>query len=425
MLVRINRLLLTSIQLLVHTFLSFYIWQTKNDLSAILYFNLAFFITISIASVIGGILTDCIDPKISVLFGNWIQIIQVILALALSSNLNISSIVIIGILGGFAQGLVETADNSIFITSLLSKSKPIEKVFAEQNILYFGAIILLPILAAYSVGFSANYILFFRAILFILILSSIMIVFIKPKNELSDFKLFEIFKFPGTNSDKHLLVKGVFLEGLTEGINITIVPIVILTLAGNLINWSYINSVLVIVGFITSIIIDRIVNNQNSKLIYAVGVLIFSSISIFLLADFSLFILVMFLIAQKIMELIRDIIYNADLLKIAEEDIKQNDLCTEYDVLISIFTNIGRAIPLIILLLLGININHDITIRIVLLIVGLFPLIILSILGKSKILNSISRTSNINQNNFIQKRVNITLTNNDNHPTPPLLPSMN
>ena len=383
MLWRTNKILFIASDLVIRTFLTFYIWQTKNDLETILVFSLAYFVGIPISSLLSGFVTDKLDPKFSILLGTWLQVIYLFLIIIFGSQLTTETLVIIAIIGGMGEGFRRGAMRVIDHNKGIHQNEA--RHHATRTVIQETLQLIIPLAGAYLISTTNDYSLLFKITIAILILNTITIAFLDTKHKPNKFELIGIMTFPGTNRDKSVLAKGAFIEGLSESITITILPIIILIFVGNIFNWGVINTALVTIALLVSYIISRYINDRNSKYVYAGGALIFAMASVFFITEFNFLIVIVFLIAKTVMDVIKESSYYSSLNRMIREDQQQNSLYSEYQFLIEFFTTIGRIIPIILLLIIGLNINDQLVIRLAFFCIGILPLITISVLGNSKI----------------------------------------
>jgi hypothetical protein len=225
-------------------------------------------------------------------------------------------------------------------------------------------------------------------------MASAMIFLFKNDYVKNKFELANILKFPGTNADKFTLVKGVFFEGLSEGFNFTIFPIIILIFVGNILNWGILNTFLVLVAISIAYLIRRYVNDVNSKLIYSAAAFFFAFASLFLISGINFYIIMLFLLAKTFMQLVKEISYFSAVDNIIDEDRREYELYAEYQFLIELATSTGRIIPIIALLLINVNIENHFTIILILLAIGFIPMTTLSFLSKSAIFSPTYKEEN-------------------------------
>ena len=205
---------------------------------------------------------------------------------------------------------------------------------------------------------------------------------VRVQNRSSSFSLKEILTIPGTNPGKPALIKGVFMEGLSEGITLTIVPIITLVFVGSIINWGILNTALVLISILGSFLLGQIITDKNSKSLYAIGALIYASSCLFFISRYNFYILAAFLVARAMMYVIKSSGYYGTIDKLMSQDTNEEFMYSEYQFLIDLVSSIARLIPLVILIILNINIKDEVIIRTVLIGLGLIPLFTLSMLEK-------------------------------------------
>ncbi len=376
----------TSTDLLVKTFLAFFIWESEQNLYPILLLGLAYFIARPVASLISGIISDKLNSKIPLVLGTLIQIAQLLVIIEHSNLLTLETIAIIGAMGGFADGLKGISIHTIDLAlRKIHHKDDANKFYSMRTFISHMLELILPLSAAFVLAQTGNYIDLFKISIILISVQTLITLIFKSPTQHNSFDLKSVFSIPGTNKDKPALIQGVFFEGLEEGVTLTILPVIVLIFAGSILNWGLLNTSFVLVGVLLSFIFSRIINDANAKIIYAFGALIFAASSILFLNDISLAIILIFMFTKTLMGIIKETSYHASLDKIIEEDSKQQRLHAEYKFLIEFFSSIGSVIPILALMYLKTDIHNDLVLRITLLAVGLLPITVLSILGKTAI----------------------------------------
>lgn len=388
------RLLAISSDVLTRTFFAFYLWENMHDLKIILVFGLISFGIIPIASLVAGYVTDEFDIKIPMLFGIWIQVLQILLIIYADFPISMGMLALIALLGGIGEA---TRDISVHAIEFgVQEQGNIAHYYADRSFLSKLIELILPISAAYLVTVTeGNYDFLFQLIVGLLVIKTLFVFFYKIPGYHNKFKLKNILAFPGTNKDKFTLVKGVFLEGLSEGITMTILPVIVLIFADSILKWGFVNTGIVLFGALVSLFLTQWITDINSKVLYAIGAFAFAAASTFFLAEINFIVIIVFLIANELMQVIKDVSYNSSVERIMEEDRREYNLFSEYQFLTNSVGAIGRVIPIILLLAIGLNLEDDLTLRLTLLVIGILPIIALSVLGNSRIFKDEPRAATI------------------------------
>lgn len=378
------RLLAISSDILTRTFLAFYIWENSKDLKIILFFGLIYFAVIPLAELVAGYVTDQFDIKIPMLIGIWIQIIQIVLIISVHFPISTTMLVLIALTGGISEAIRNITIHAIEFG--VQEQDQITHYYADKTFFTKSLELILPLTAAYIVTITeGNFDFLFQIIVGVLVLKSIFVILYKIPPSRNKFDLKNILTFPGTNKDKGTLIKGVFMEGLSEGVTLTILPVIVLMFADSILRWGFVNTGIAIFGTLVSLFLTQWVNDINSKLLYAFGAFIFAAASTFFLAEINFVVIIIFLVAYELMQTIKDISYNSAVERIMEEDRREYHLYSEYQFLVDAVASFGRLVPILILLYTGLNIDNESTIRLTLVAIGILPLISLSVLGKSRI----------------------------------------
>ncbi len=379
------RLLAISSDVLERTFFTLYIWDNTRDLRDVLIFVLAYFAVTPIIGLLAGYLTDKFDIKITMLVGIWIQILQIVLMIYVQFPISILALVVIAVLGGVGESFRSIPIHAIEY-EVQGERADLNHYYADKSLFSRLISVSLPLAAAYLLTVTeGNFDFLFQLIIILLIAKTIVVFLYKIPPNHNNFDLKNILTFPGTNSDKIHLVKGVFIQGLSEGITLTILPVIVLMFAESFLKWGLINSGIVLFGIILSFFLTIWVNNFNSKVLYSIGAFIFAAASTFFLSEINFAVILGFLVAAQFMDVVKEVSYNASTERIMSEDRKEYQLYSEYQYLVDTVTSIGRLVPICLLLFTGLNLEDDLTIRITLMIIGILPIITLSTLGRTRI----------------------------------------
>ncbi|PJA41101.1 hypothetical protein CO178_00925 [candidate division WWE3 bacterium CG_4_9_14_3_um_filter_34_6] len=375
-------LLSSSTDIIIKTFLIFYIWQATNNLAIVATFGLVYFAVIPFSSLLSGIFIDRIGTKLPHSIGILIQISQLFFIISYSSsNLSISTILFIAILMGIADGIKSMSLRTIMETTrdhrneaLFYANKTISSQFVELILVLSGALL---------VGSQLGYNYLFAFTLVILTIELIITIMLPQPSTISSFDIKSILTFPGTNIDKLTLVKAIFMEGLQEGVTLTILPIITLAFIGTIAYWGLLNTALVLLSLLFAFILSKLITDPSSHLLYGIGSIVFATTSLVFLIQYNFYVLAIFLMAQSLMGVIKNTSYFASIDNIMAQDINEYNLLSEYQFLINIVSSTARSIPLIIILLVGITIHDETSLRLILLFTGLVPLLAISFFGQS------------------------------------------
>lgn len=381
-----NKILLNIINLSTEIFIAFFIWEEHKDMYTLLIFTLALFIAAPVGALIASYLTSKNQAKYCILIGNWIQIVQITLILYFYKDLSINIIFLLGILGGLSDGIKSTVMD--LVDKMSVKLEDLEKHYAKRVVMFNTLKAVIPLAIAYLVAQTGSYIYLFASVIALLLVSTILSLFLNINIEKKTFHMKEVFQIPGTNNNKLSLINTVIFEGLTEGITTTILPIMILTKVGNLVDWGYINTSAMVFTLIISLTMSKWFTDTSSRATYALGALIFATSSIFFISYYNAVVIVVFLLTMSFMDLIKKTSFMASVERIVSSDRSTCDMDAEYAFMTEVFTSIGRLVPIILILISGQNITDDFFTRAVFLITGMLPLITISLLAKTSVFDS-------------------------------------
>ena len=282
---------------------------------------------------------------------------------------------------GIADGIKSMSLRTIMETTrdhrneaLFYANKTISSQFVELILVLSGALL---------VGSQLGYNYLFAFTLVILTIELIITIMLPQPSTISSFDIKSILTFPGTNIDKLTLVKAIFMEGLQEGVTLTILPIITLAFIGTIAYWGLLNTALVLLSLLFAFILSKLITDPSSHLLYGIGSIVFATTSLVFLIQYNFYVLAIFLMAQSLMGVIKNTSYFASIDNIMAQDINEYNLLSEYQFLINIVSSTARSIPLIIILLVGITIHDETSLRLILLFTGLVPLLAISFFGQS------------------------------------------
>lgn len=364
-------------------FILLYIWEISHSLTPLLIFAIIYSLASPLGSYISVYITNSISPRIALLLGFLLQTIQVVIFITQINSTSTEVLIIIGLLGGLSSGIKQIPE---YTYERYYQSQVSELKLQTGKIIWWEFIKLATTaFSAFLVFMYGGFDLLFEVILVASIIGAITIFFLDKNSYTRKTEIKKVFTFPGNNPEKSLLAKSSFLEGMFDGINAVVLPVALLYFVVTIMDWGIINGLLIAFSICIGIIIYLVTNNQTYKVIYTLSALLFAGISIITIIEYNIYVLLIYMIAMAVIEVAGTIGYNTTSEKIIDLDPESRSLLPEYKFFAELFTDLGKALPLILLLLLDIDLSEQFTLKIALTLGALMPVIIISLFGKSMI----------------------------------------
>ena len=371
------------IEYISFTFILLFLWDKNQSLYPILLFCLFFYSAPSIGAFFSTLLTNKVSPKISLLLSALIQAIQIAIFILFNGEISNEIIIAMGILGGLSSGIKSSAEY-VFERSY-EDDQPELNVQSAKALWWELIKTITTFVSAYYVSVNGTFSVLFQMIFVATIINAFAILLLKQKYPLRNSNFKEIFRLPGTNPEKTLLIKAQFIDGIYEGINATIIPIALLFFVKNIFDWGLINMLLMVLSIAFSIFYIETVNNQSYKQFYGITAFTFAAVSIFTIFNYNIYVLLGYMIITTFNEVSSTIGYNTIVEKLIDMDSQKKSLLSEYKLLLEIFFGFGRIIPLIGMYYLKFDFGEENIIKIALIAASLLPLLTITVFGDSRL----------------------------------------
>lgn len=366
---------------ITNTFTNIFLWQETSSLLTIATYNLSIFITIPIVAILSCYLAQKINVKLVYNLAIFSYLIQC-LTLIIFKTYIVNILVPFGIVSGLAIGFQSYAYN--LITEEVTKEKR-EEFFGNHSALQNLLGLILPLLYSILVVKVTTYnSLFILALLLFILLGGTFYKFSVYRQQ-SIFLFKEILKIPGTNIDKIKIIWLKFLAGIQSGLTWSLTGIVLLSLLNNLIRWSLFTTILTFISILGCYFYSHKISIGYSKYFFTAAALLFAFSCLVLAVEFSLYSLILFLIVNTFMGIVMSVNYDAIINDLIEEDTQIEKLKEEYHALLEIPLAVGRILPLLVILMLGINDSQNFLLRIVFLIIAPIPLFMMNVFTQTKL----------------------------------------
>lgn len=360
-------------------FINFYIWETTKNISSILKFNLGLFLIYPLAVLIGSLLTELLGLKFTQIVTKISQAFFVSLLLFLGVNI-IQDPFIFGLLAGLVLGSafapVDVITSKIFPELRLDINSKIKVGTVIAGIIFPP---LLSFLVDIKGSFAAPFTIALLVYLFLLILSS-QVEF--PSLD-GNFNLKEIFKLPGDNPEKWILLKSAFFLGLKDSIHYSLIGVLTLNFIGSLTNWGWFKLALSLFSLVLVIIYKKLKISKQSIISLGFGAVVFLVGSAYFAYDFSLMGIYIYAAAIAIYEVFFGFGISGTMTRLTDLDVSSKDLTAEYTFFTALFTSIGLILPIAFLDYFKVDIQDPTMFLVVIVFTAFIPFTILKVMSKS------------------------------------------
>jgi MFS family permease len=360
-------------------FINFYIWENSQNISSILSFNLGLFLIYPFAVLIGSVLVELLGLKLSQIIAKTSQVIFVSLLLFLGVKM-IQDPFIFGLLAGLVLGTAFAPVDVITAKILPDLRLDINSKIKTGTIIA-GVIFppLLSFLVDIDKSFSAPFTLALVVYVFLLFISSL--VAFPPVD--GRFSLIEIFRFPGDNPEKGILIKAAFFSGLKDSIHYSLIGVLTLNFIGSLTNWGWFKLVISLFSLILVIAYKKLKISRQSILSLGFGAIVFLLGSAYFAYDFSLLGIYVYAVATAIYNVFYGFGISGTMTRLTDLDVSPKDLSAEYTFLTSLFTSIGLILPILFLDYFKLDLQDPTIFLFVVIFIAIIPFTILKVMSKS------------------------------------------
>ncbi len=360
-------------------FINFYIWENTQNISSILRFNLGLFLIYPLAVLMGCILVEMLGLKFSTVITKTTQVIFVSLLLLLGVKI-IHDPFAFGILAGLALG---TAFAPVDVIS--AKILPDLRLDINSKI-KVGTIIvgiIFPPLFSFLVDIKGSFTAPFTIALIVYVLLLIFSLFTSFPPVDGKFNLLEVFKFPGDNPGKGILLKSAFLSGLKDSIHYSLIGVLTLNFIGSLTNWGWFKLTLSLFSLILVLIYKKLKISKQSIISLGFGAVVFLVGSAYFAYDFSLVGIYVYAAAIAIYEVFFGFGITGTMTRLTDLDVSPNDLSAEYTFFTALFTSIGMILPIAFLDYFKLDLQDPMMFLAVVVFIAIVPFTILKVMSRS------------------------------------------
>lgn len=365
-----------------NTFVTFYIWQSRNNFQLVILYSLFVFVGIGISGLLSGLWAKQLSSKLFYILSCLFYVVQLMAILTIGPTIG-EYLTLLGLLNGIAIGS-QAAPVHTFMQLLTTDEN--RKAFlglqtAGGNLINLVVTPLLAILIdklhSYSLVFGGAVVLFLLAALLCARLA-----IEEQKDRISLRKTLLLLK---ANKAVHVLLEGKFLFGIQDGLFWVTLGVVTLEFLGNLSLWGIFAAFLKLLLISCAYLYGKYIAKEHQKYFAVLATILFGAASILLTSNWNTTTFIIYQIVQVILVVMLSI----DLEGFYSTILDEPDLTIyrqELNGLSEVALNIGRLIPVVYLLLFQVTPVENIYLKIAYVFVAFIPLQILSVVKKLDIM---------------------------------------
>ena len=238
------------------------------------------------------------------------------------------------------------------ITQYVTNSSNRENFNSSINIISNLVSLIIPLFSSFIISITQSYTTIFIISLIFYILCLVLIVRIKIVIPVTIFNfkntLQNIFKHKDTKNS----IKANFSNGIFSGINMVILPILILSLLNNISGWGVFNTILAVISIIGSFIYSKLFKKEKSKYPLLFFSFVFVSVGFIIGANYSVPLFFFYIVLNTVMSVIISVGYSSIMQNIIDEYSDVRDSVVEYNIVQETILSFGRILILSIALFL-------------------------------------------------------------------------
>lgn len=368
-------------------FTNFYLWQQTNQFRLLLSYNMVVFLAMASGGLIAGLVSKWKDSIFTYALSMIFYVLQLSLLLVLDPKTT-SHLVIIGLVSGLAIGMQSFSYNFVFqeLTPVPSRARflGIKSALLNLIVLVFSPLI------ALSTQILGTYIPLFILSIVVFLVIIVLLVGIKlpPISLVRNKRLFSSLpEIP----DAKAYLQAKFLYGIEDGLFWVTLGIITLEFFGSLARWGIFSAVITMISIVASYIYGRVITLKYANYTAVLATLLFAGATVVLSANWNLGSFIFYQIVFAILGVSMAVDLDSFFGDILDESPEAAALRSDYNALGEAATNLGRLVPTLALLLLGVGALSDWYLRIAFLFVAPIPLFIMHILSGTQLLISARR----------------------------------
>jgi len=361
-------------------FVSLYIWQTKQDLSPILLYHIALFVGIPIAGLAASYLTEKNRLKYSFAI-SFLTKALVLFSIIRYPETFINHPLVFGFISALATGFFIMPRNTVF--QLLTDDTERGKQTAILNVGLSFIELAIPLLGAFWVFSTGSYNGIFTFAIFILVLSAFFLSRIRLTTGDNIWNIKMALNFH-RNPDFFKLALIQYFSGIKNGISWALFDVLTFyLLQGNMSKWGITDSFLNLIGIVGGIVYTKYIAGKLDLPILMLTGLIYTGVNILFVSNFTFASLVTFMAFHYLAQVFLASSISPVVTGMLEEDSRAGELINEYNAILEFPLALGRITPLVVLFIANSSLDYDPVLKIIFLVMGVVPLIIVSILKKT------------------------------------------
>jgi MFS transporter, YQGE family, putative transporter len=360
-------------------FISFYIWEKTSSLVIVC----MFYIFNTIGLIVGDFVSSFVSNFIK---GSYLRAGGIVLTglsigvIFILGDNAIQFLIPIGFFFGIATGIRALAYKFLFIRVIQPSNR--EGFMNVDNTVTSFIAIVIPLVAAFFVGSSSNYSALFGFAFLTYMIAAFPLLFIKNLQfQKSKFEVIAAFKTIKADPDLRKLSWSKSLDGIKIGIQTSIWGIIVLNIVGNLQNWGIYNTIFAVIATIISYTLGKKVTFSNSKQFAVFMGAIMTIVGLLFASEFNLPFYIIYSFIASITETLFFTGSQSIESKIIDRNVMNSEIVDETYLLLEIPTNLGRILPLLLIVFTNSDFNNDLILRVFIILVAAVPLLISSLLS--------------------------------------------
>ncbi len=367
--------------------LSLYIWDSGGDLSRLIWYHVAMFVAIPVVSLFSGLITDYINPRISLGISFFAYGILLFLA-GRYADLFFDNLLWFGALAGAAIAMQATPLSAITIRNVGDEDR--DRFASIRLIMRVIIGILLPILVAGVKKVTGELTLLFVGIAPIAGFVLLWLTKIKvqmPDHERFDFGL--IFSVWKRNPDSRSLWLSDILMAMKDGVFWVLRNVLAYILLGSITYWGIFAVVTQLIKIAVSWWLSKKSSLVSSRAWFILSGFFYTASALILAIHFSIASFLWFSLVDAVFGVFTSIVFTDAILRMMEKDplFYKSKLETEYSVLREFHLGIGRVLPLLLMgwVFVGLgDLEMVSAMKLVFILVGWVPQLLSFVMLKSK-----------------------------------------
>lgn len=343
-------------QIIFGVFINFYLWEKTNDFSLVVYYNLGYFLSVPLISLLVGFMSEKLNIGLVYKIGLILFIIFGIIIIFVKSINPINAFIIGAIFGGF--GAFRFIPSNILFFAIVRKE--VANSFSALSSQIWNVInIIFPFLISLIIGFSNDYRIVFVIAIFVIIYAiySVNQISVKTVSD-GEYQLKKVLRID-KNKDKWLLFLAKIFEGGWSAINTVLISILSLVILGKIEWWGLMQIVLSVVTIIGLSYFSKNVDYYKSKYVILPIAVVYLCISVVFALNLNVLWYMVFSIAHTTLMTMFWCVLRSLNGSILNADNYISKLRVEYNVINEIPLAIGRVIPLLIMIVFSINFEAE------------------------------------------------------------------